>query len=88
MIVEFFLTFFINAASFFIKFMPSANQEIVTQISGISAKIQDMITLAQVFLPDNFAFVATSIIALEVGLLIWKASKWILHNITLGLFKK
>jgi len=88
MITQFFLSSFVNLASFFIKFMPSADPNVLSGLSTATSTLASYVEQAKVFLPDNFAFVATSILALEGILIGWKATKWILANVSLGLFKK
>jgi len=88
MIVQFFLSFFSRIGTYLVTFFPVADALIVSNITVAVNQLKSFITISAVFLPDNFNFCAASIIALEVGLIVWRASKWLLTNVSFGFFKK
>lgn len=88
MIVTYTITIIFSLISYVLGLLPTASSNTIDYITVQTIAFQSLISSAGWILPDGFLFIFTSMILLITIFFTWKASLWIIHNLSFGLIKK
>jgi hypothetical protein len=75
--------------SMFLFFFPNTNQQTIDLITSQSTSFRNILATADWFFPvNNLLFILGTILTIEIIVQGAKLAGWILHNISLGFFKR
>ena len=89
MLLTAFYNFVINTLNFFVSLFPNADNNTLNLIVSGMITLRGLISRANFFLDvQQFFAILTVVVATESIILVMRITKWILHNLSLGFFKK